>query len=379
MRVVRVAIVTESFLPTLNGVTTSVCRVLDHLADTGHEAMVVCPGPAPTAYRGFEVRTVRGVTVRGFRVGVPTFELERILADYAPQVVHAASPFGHGARGLAAARNLGLPSVAVYQTDMPTYLAQHGGPISGGVERATWRWLRHLHSLADITLAPSSTTLQELNDHGIPRTALWGRGVDTVNYHPDRRFDEEVTDLRRCVAPHGETVLGYVGRLAPEKEIHRLAEVADLPNTSVVIVGDGPSRDRLERLLPKAHFLGFREGIPLAQAYSALDVFVHTGCHETFGQTLQEAMAAGLPVVAPAAGGPLDIVKPGVTGLLFDPEHDGALRQAVGGLASDESMRVRMGASGRRKVEQRSWASVVDQLLDFYADAINPAYARRVA
>ncbi|NHN56556.1 glycosyltransferase family 1 protein [Calidifontibacter sp. DB0510] len=379
MKIVRIAIVSESFLPSLNGVTTSVCRVLDRLADLGHEALVVCPGPAPETYRGFRVHTVRGVTLRQFRVGLPSWEIESALRAFRPDVVHAASPFGLGARGLAAARNLGIPTVAIYQTDMPSYLGQHAGPLRGRIESTSWRWIRHLHSLADITLAPSSATMDELAAHGIPRVALWSRGVDTELYDPARRSDPDVEALRACVAPNGETIIGYVGRLAPEKEVHRLQEVHDLPGTCLVIVGDGPTRDRLERLLPKAHFLGYRSGVPLAQAYAALDVFMHTGTRETFGQTLQEAMAAGLPVVAPAMGGPLDIVKPGVTGLLFDPAHPGALRQAVGGLVNDEAMRTRMGVSARGKVEQRGWARMVDQLLEFYADVVTPAHLRRVA
>ncbi|CAG7574040.1 phosphatidylinositol alpha 1,6-mannosyltransferase [Barrientosiimonas humi] len=371
----RIAIVTESFLPTLNGVTTSVCRVLDCLREAGHDALVIAPAPAPATYRDFPVRTVRGVTLRQFRVGLPSYELEGVLARFSPDVVHAASPFGLGARGLAAARNLGIPSVAVYQTDMPSYLKQHGGPLGAPVERAAWRWIRHFHTLADLTLAPSTQTLQELSAHGVPRTALWRRGVDAESYSPERRNDPEVADLRSMLAPRGETIVGYVGRLAPEKECHRLAEVANLPGVSLCLVGDGPTRSALEQLLPRANFLGYRSGLPLAHAYAALDVFVHTGTKETFGQTLQEAMAAGLPVVAPAAGGPLDIVKPGVTGLLFDPEQPGSLRQAVGGLVADPAMRARMGASGRGKVETRSWKTLTAELLEFYGSVINPAWA----
>lgn len=377
--VVRVAIVTESFLPTYNGVTTSVCQVLDRLAATGHEAMVICPGPAPASYHGFPVRTVRGVKVRGFRVGLPSFELERQLGEWQPDVVHVASPFGLGARGLAAARNLRLPSVAIFQTDLPSYLAQHAGPMSDRVSHISWRWLRHVHSLADLTLAPSTATMKSLADKGIPRTALWSRGVDTAIYHPTRRDSEHARELRRCLAPHGETIVGYVGRLAPEKELDRLAEIADLPGTSLAIVGDGPSRGRLERMLPKAAFLGHRQGMELAGTYASLDVFVHTGSRETFGQTLQEAMACGLPVVAPAGGGPLDIVRPGVTGLLFDPERPGALREAVGGLVADPAMCERMGRSGRTKVERRSWPAVVDELVGFYRSVVGPAYNSRAA
>ena len=375
----RVAIVTESFLPSLNGVTTSVCRVLDHLADRGHEALVICPGPAPAAYRGSRVRTVRSITLRQFRVGLPTRELERVLAAFGPDVVHAASPYGLGARGLAAARNLGVPTVAVFQTDMSTYLAQHAGPARAGITRASWSWLRHLHSLADLTLAPSTATRDELLRRGIPRVALWGRGVDVAGFHPQWRQDEQVHALRACIAPQGERVVGYVGRLAPEKHVERLAQIAGLPGTALVVVGDGPSRDRLERLLPQAHFLGYQQGPALARAYAALDVFVHTGCAETFGQTLQEAMATGLPVVAPAVGGPLDIVRPGVTGLLFDPARDGALRECVGGLVADPALRARMGAAARTQVADRSWAGVVDQLLGYYAAVVNPHYLQVAA
>lgn len=375
----RVAIVTESFLPTINGVTTSVRHILDRLAAGGHDALVVCPGPAPASYGGFAVRTVRAVTVRGFRVGLPTVDLARQLSDWQPDIVHAASPFGLGERGLAAAHHLGVPSVAIFQTDMSSYLAQHAGALSGTVDRLTWRWLRHVHSLADLTLAPSSETMNALAENGIPRTAQWARGVDAATFHPEHRESTQTRELRRLLAPNGETIAGYVGRLAPEKELDRLQEIADLPGVSLAVVGDGPSRARLERLLPGATFLGYRRGLELATSYAAFDMFVHTGSHETFGQTLQEAMATGLPVVAPAAGGPLDIVRPGVTGLLFEPARAGSLRETVGGLAADPAMRDRMGRSGRSHVEHRSWQAVVDELIGIYADVIRPTSGRRAA
>lgn len=378
---VRIAIVTESFLPTLNGVTTSVCRVLDCLAAAGgHDVLVICPSPAPTQYLGFRVTTVPTVTLRAFRVGLPTRRLEQILRDFAPDVVHAASPFGLGARGLAAARNLGIPTVAVYQTDMPSYVAQHGGPIGPWAHRASWAWVRHLHSLADLTLAPSSAAIEELTAHGVPRLALWGRGVDTSTYSPQLKQTPESAHLRSRLAPDGEVIVGYVGRLAPEKELHRLAEIADLPGVSLALVGDGPSRTDLERLLPRAHFLGRQEGALLALSYASFDCFCHTGTKETFGQTLQEAMASGVPVVAPAAGGPLDIVKPGVTGLLFDPGTLGELRRSVGTLVADEGMRRRMSESAARSVADRSWAGLVGSLTQHYRSVIiarrSPVHSR---
>jgi phosphatidylinositol alpha 1,6-mannosyltransferase len=185
---VRAAIVTESFLPTLNGVTTSVCRVAECLRDAGHEALILAPRPAPTSYAGYAVHGMASVPVRQFPVGIPSGEVEAALDGFAPDVVHVASPFVLGAAALSAAQRLRLPSVAIYQTDMPSYLRQHGpGAVGRGAARAAWRWVRRIHSMADRTLAPSTAALAELEAHGVPRTALWARGVDAQQFHPDER------------------------------------------------------------------------------------------------------------------------------------------------------------------------------------------------
>lgn len=378
----RVAIVTESFLPALNGVTTSVCKVLECLRAQGHDALVIAPGTSPWSpvmtpefYAGYPVHAVTSVPVRQFRVGLPSYEIETVLHRFRPDVMHVASPFVLGVRGLTAARALGIPSVAIYQTDMPSYIRQHMGPAGDLTARAAWRWIRRIHEQADLTLAPSQAALQDLADHHVPRIAQWGRGVDADLFHPDRRTDPGVGALREQLAPHGETLLGYVGRLAPEKELHRLVELSSLPGTRLVLVGEGPSREMLQAQLPGAVFLGRRERDALAQAYAAFDVFVHTGTRETFGQTLQEAAAAGLPVVAPARGGPLDLVDPGRTGDLFDPYRPGALRDAVAPLVGPGAapLRARLGHAGRERVQERSWPALVDQLLEHYALAVRDA------
>lgn len=385
---VRVAIVTESFLPALNGVTTSVCKVLECLRADGHDALVVAPGttpwsetPAPDRYMGYPIHTVSSLPIRQFRVGLPSYEMETVLHRFRPDVVHVASPFVLGVRGLIAARALGIPSVAIYQTDMPSYIRQHSGPAGNLTARAAWRWIRRIHSQADLTLAPSSAALQDLAEHDVPRVALWGRGVDSTTFHPDRKSEEGTAALRRRLAPNGEVLLGYVGRLAPEKELHRLRELNSLPGTRIVLVGDGPSADQLRAELPGAALLGRQEGTDLAHNYAAFDVFVHTGTRETFGQTLQEAAAAGLPVVAPARGGPLDLIDQGRTGLLFDPDTPGALRQAVTQLVTGPDAaerRAAMGQAGRARVEERSWPALTDQLLEHYARAMG-RHAAQVA
>lgn len=376
------AIATESFLPSLNGVTTSVCRVAENLREQGHKAMIIAPGPAPATYAGHVVRTLPAVPVRGFRAGLPTGAVRRALRDFRPDVVHVASPFLVGARGLHNAETFDLPTVAIYQTDMPNYVRQHGpGAIGRGASSLTWEWVRRLHERADLTLAPSRPTLEELREHRIPRTDLWGRGVDTALFRPEWQDDPETLALKHALAPNGEVLLGYVGRLAPEKELHRLAELAQLPRTRLVLVGEGPSRNELGARLAEAvaassgrpnlppAFLGPRTGADLARAYATFDVFVHTGTKETFGQTLQEAAAAGLPVVAPAVGGPLDLVDHGRSGYLFDPQVRGDLARWVAELVDSPSLRASMGAAGPEMVAHRSWSSLTEQLVGHYERA----------
>lgn len=382
----RVAIVTESFLPSLNGVTTSVCQVADQLRTRGHDAVIVAPRAReamPGRYAGFPVHRVASVPVRRFDVGLPSGEIEDVLADAAPDVVHVASPFVIGARGLRAAGRLGLPAVAIFQTDMAAYVRQHTpGPAGAAAAHTTWRWIRRLHSWADLTLAPSTVALADLRAHGVPRTALWGRGVDTGLFSPAWRADALTRALRRQLAPNGEMLVGYVGRLAPEKEVERLAEVADLPGTRLVIVGDGPSRESVGAVLSEAvagsrgrpnlppAFLGPRQGEDLARAYASLDLFVHTGTHETFGQTIQEAGATGLPVVAPRAGGPIDLISEGENGHLFEPDTPGSLREAVCRSLTSQHHLALLGQRGLERVRERSWASTVDRLIEHYEDVV---------
>ncbi len=160
---------------------------------------------------------------------------------------------------------------------------------------------------------------------GVPHLHRWGRGIALDLFGPERRSNE----LHRRWTDGDRIAVGYVGRLGHEKQVHRLAVLAGLPGVQLVVIGDGPARADLERRLPGAVFTGMLRGPELAAAFASLDVFVHTGDAETFCQTIQEAQASGVPVVAPAAGGPLDLVDPGRTGLLFDPTDLGSLRDCV--------------------------------------------------
>jgi phosphatidylinositol alpha 1,6-mannosyltransferase len=364
----RIAMVTESFLPQVNGVTNSVCRILEHLAAHGHEALVVAPGPAPESYAGFPVIAVHGVALPGyreFRLGLPTRRVEKILREFGPDVVHLASPIALGAAGARAARRIGVPCVAVFQTDVAGFARQYG---FRGTDAVIWSWIRHIHRQAEVTLVPSRSSFDQLRAQGVPRLALWRRGVDCERFDPRHRDD----GLRSWLLGDREVLVGYVGRLAGDKRIHLLSHLADLPGVRIVAVGDGPAAPSLRALIPDAALPGFLSGEALSAMYASFDVFVHTGADDTFGQCVQEAMASGVPVVAPASGGPLDLVEDGRTGLLYEPQDTAQLRARVGALAADPELRARYGAAARERVVGRSWASVCDELLAHYAVALGP-------
>jgi len=364
----RVAIVTESFPPDVNGVAHCALRTAEHLTRRGHEPVVIAPAGPQQPEPGQDpcpVIRVPSLPLPGYpqvRVALPGRRTAAAIAAHRAEVVHLASPFVLGVRGLAAATRLHIPAIAVYQTDLAGYAKTY---LNAG-EAAAWRRIRGVHTAAARTLAPSTASVTALEDQGIPRVHLWPRGVDSVRFHPAHR-DEA---LRRELAPRGELIVGYVGRLAAEKHVELLAETCALPGVRVVVVGDGPSLPNLRAALPGAVFLGRRTGDDLGRIYASLDVFCHTGPFETFCQTVQEAMASGVPVVAPAAGGPLDLVDHGRTGLLVPAGDGAALRGAVQLLHGDPRLRVRFAAAARESVATRTWEAVGDQLLDHYAQVL---------
>jgi phosphatidylinositol alpha 1,6-mannosyltransferase len=372
----RVAIITESFPPDVNGVAHTVLRVAELLARYGHHPLVIAPqprrSPAPASF-DFPVVRVPAMPLPGypsFRLGLPTGHIRAALVRHQAEVVHLASPAVLGAHGAAVARRLGLPAVAVYQTDLPAYARAYR--LTGAGEAFAWRWLRAIHNSAARTLAPSTVSATGLLGQGISNVWLWGRGVDTERFDPARRRP----GLRAELAPGGELLVGYVGRLATEKRVDLLAGITRLAGVRLVIVGGGPAAAALRQQMPQALFLGERRGDELADIYASLDVFVHSGPYETFGQTLQEAAASGLPVIAPAAGGPLDLVEDGTTGFLVPPSDADALTAAVRRLAADPDRRAAFGQAGRRKVLGRSWPALTEELIGHYAAVLGAATRR---
>lgn len=368
----RVAIVAESFLPNVNGVTNSVLRVLEHLHAQGHEAIVVAPGardgqeeiPDYLGFPIYRVPTVRVPLVDSLPVGVPTTAVDEAIRDFQPDIVHLASPFVLGAAGAFVARQRRIPAVALYQTDVAGFATKyHASALAFGV----WEWLRTVHNACQMTLAPSSLTIADLEEHNIRNVRHWGRGVDAVRFHPDKRSAQ----LRAQWDPSGrKKIVGFVGRLAAEKGVHRLQPLVGREDIQLVIVGDGPERPLLEAQLPGAVFMGALGGEELAAAYASLDVFVHAGEFETFCQAIQEAQASGVPTIGPRAGGPVDLIEPGYNGYLLEVDtFMDALPEAVDALL-DPQMHEELRRNARASIENKTWEALCQQLLGYYEEVL---------
>ncbi|WP_082571598.1 glycosyltransferase [Agromyces sp. Root1464] len=368
----KVVLLAESFLPHMNGVTHSLLQALRHLERRGHDALVIAPRSGPIDHTLYGARSVLLPSVPlpsypDVRVTLAgAHRLAEVMHAHGAEVVHLASPFVLGWRGVLAAESLGIPSVAVYQTDIPSYAERYGVP---GAAPALTRHLGRLHRRATLTLAPSSSAVERLESLGVDRLRLWRRGVDTERFAPGRRDEGR----RREWAANGEILVGYVGRLAPEKQVEDLRAIATLPGVRLIAIGDGPSRLQLERMLPEARFTGFLGGDELARAMASLDVFVHPGESETFCQTVQEAMASGVPVVATGRGGPLDLVQNSVNGWLYRPGDLDDLRDRVRDLTGDDAKRRAFGERARQSVAGRGWDRLGDELIGHYESVMGHA------
>lgn len=373
-RVLRVLIVTESFLPQVNGVTNSVCRVLEQLQALGHTADVIAP-TGPDFYAGATIHRVRGVDLPGydgFSLGLASWrQMRNIIKQLAPDVLHVASPVILGYAAIRAANSLQIPVVSIYQTDMVGLAYQYR--MRGAATLVQHR-MRRMHMQSDLNLVPSMASFDQLEDLGIPRLRFWPRGIDTTRFTPDNRDEALHSQLRRKSGhpepAGGEVLVGYVGRLAKEKDLHHLLHLQDIPGIRLVMIGDGPEQEDLQRLLPDALFVGAKYDDELTTLIATLDIFIHPGAKETFCQAVQEGLASGVPAVGPAAGGLKDRICHGVNGLHYDHQDVAGMRAAVARLAGDATLRHRMGTVAREAIMDRSWGKVTEQLISHYRDAI---------
>jgi phosphatidylinositol alpha 1,6-mannosyltransferase len=370
----RVLISAESFLPRSNGVTNSVLRVSRYLKAQGHEVLIIASGDGPSRVEEIEIRRVPALALKRIaQVDIPRVKVKTlipILEEFNPDIIYLASPFLLGEQVRKAGIRCGIPVIANYQTDVSGFIDFYGLNTAKTIVE---KRLKKIHKGSTLTLAPSTESISFLRSLGIENVRHWGRGVDLEQFNPAWRSEK----LRKYWGADSNTlIIGFVGRLAPEKQVHKLASIADvglLADKKIlqVIVGEGPTRETLEKSLPKAVFTGHLNGKELSKAVASMDLLITTGENETFCQVIQEAMAAGLAVIAPNAGGPKDLINDGVDGFLYAPGENLDIRKKVLRAIFDREQLEKMSLAAYSKVQGKTWDQVCHQLLSIFSEVID--------
>ncbi len=339
----RIALAPDAWTPQTNGVVTTLKATASTLSRLGHEVRIISP---------HGLRTIACPSYPEIRLALsPGAYVARELKAFRPHAIHIATegPLGLAVRRYCRARR--VPFTTSYHTRYPEYLrARWPIPLA-----LSYAWLRRFHRAATRTFVSSGTLEALLRLHGFRNLHRWRRGVDLRTFHP-RPPHAELAQLPR-------PIMACVGRLAVEKNLHAFLAL-ELPGTKLVI-GDGPERAALTARYPQARFAGYRFGAELAALLSGADVLVFPSLTDTFGLVMIEALACGVPVAAFPVPGPLDVIEPGVTGVLHS-ELGRAIREA---LALDR--RVCVEAAG-----QFSWRAATEQFLAGLAPIPLPLRAR---
>jgi len=364
---VKIALVTETFPPEINGVAMTLSHLVEGLARRGHHVTVIRPRQnardIPRDDGLYEELLCPGVPIPGYpllRAGLPVRgRLIKTWRKASPDLVHIATEGPLGYAALSAAGKLGIPITSSFHTNFHSYSRHYGFAF---LTRPALAYLRHFHNRTRITLSPTAELNAELTRDGFHGMRLLSRGVNTEVFSPAHR-DET---LRGSWGANPEDlVVVHVSRLAAEKNYPLLIDAfgrirATQPGARFVIVGDGPLRKKLARAHPWIHFTGFLPRAELARHYASADAFLYASMTETFGNVVTEAMASGLPVVAFDYAAPARYIRNQENGLTVPFDNRAAWLDAAHALANSPLLRRRLGEAARRTAEGISWTHVID-------------------
>ena len=363
----KMALVTESFFPTIDGVTTTVKAIADRMIESGHEVRFIAPGPGLSVYRNSRVVRVSPIAKTGRQV-------RSALESFEPDVVITFDPGRLGRKALASPTAAAATTLVVQQSSISALRAVTPslgttGRASSPVDlapvvspKAALTWSTSIAAYADEIFVTSEWLRRVLAAIDVA-AEVWEPGVDAAAFSPSLRDDWLHRRWSRAKSrPTPLVVVGYAGNLGKSHGVRRLADLTAVPGIRLVIIGDGPQRGWLKQRVPQAKLTGPLGTGDLAIALASLDVLVHPGEEEGCGHILREAAASAVPVVAPRAGAAAEIVQHMETGILYDPARSRELADAVASVVSDPRRHL-LGDRGRELVATRPWTDAVDELL----------------
>ncbi len=373
----KIALITETFPPEINGVAMTFGVIARQLGARGHTVTVYRPRrddlPAGETHPEFTEIPLPGLPIPRYpqlRLGFPAGgRLRRCWTADRPDLVHVATEGPLGASAIGAARALGIPVTSSFHTNFHAYTRHYGFGIA---HRPVLAWLRYVHNRTCRTFVPTLELCAELSSLGFRGVTLLSRGVDTWQFHPARRAEE----LRaRWKADSDDPVVIHAGRMAAEKNYGLLfrcfaAMRQANPRCRFVLVGDGPLRARLQHEHPECIFTGFIPRVDLARHYASADIYIHASLTETFGNVLTEAMASGLAVAGFDYAAARQFIRRGENGLIVACDQPAALVDSAVYLATDPLLRAQLRPAARAVVEAQSWDRVI---VRFEADLIQAA------
>jgi glycosyltransferase involved in cell wall biosynthesis len=367
---VRIAIVTETFLPSTDGIVTRLCASIKWLRNHGHEVLVIAPDLGIIDFYGAKIA---GIPARPFflykskSLSLPSRKVKQCLITFQPDIVHVVNPALLGAAGIYYSKRLKLPLVASYHTNIPQYLDYYRIPY---LKPILWKYLNILHNRADLNLCTSQAVKIELDQRRFHNVKVWNRGVDLERFNP-KHFDHNMRNQLTNGSPERKLLL-FVGRLAAEKNIESIRKVLESSSDyCLALVGDGPFRSNLENHFKNTNtvFCGYMHGEELSKAYASSDVFVFPSITETLGLVLMEAMAAGLPVVAAKSGPTSEQIEHGETGVIYNPDQPNGLLNAVHSL-NNRAFFSKISIQTSSYVKSFSWSGPSEQIYQLYREVI---------